>query len=517
MVNPGASFSHAGEQATVATPPPPPPSTFCLLPSAFRSSRLWHSFPFRLSLWYAGAFTVSAAVLFALLYLLVVSFFERSEREVISARLKECSLVYERGGLPALNGLVHSSSDFTAGGGSFFVRVTGPLGSVLLLIAPHDWVQQAQDARSLSDPRAGRGGSAGLPPGTAWVRIPRDESSDYVVASALMSDGSVLQVGRSTDRGATLWRPFLTAFLAALGPTLLLGLAGGAIFAYRATSPVREMLRTARAIISTGNMDERVPETQAASELAELARQFNRVLEKNGALLRSMREALDNVAHDLRTPLTRLRASAETALADDATRDDAREALADCTEEAERVLTLLNAVLDVTEAESGMMTLRRERADVRALLAQVLDGYSLVAEERRITVQTRWPLREPCEASVDPTRMRQAFANLVDNALKYTPEGGAVEVGCRPLEGGAVEVMVRDSGMGIPAGEQTRIWERLYRGDKSRGQRGLGLGLSLVKAIVEAHGGRVEVASREGEGALFTVSLPAVPARPPLA
>ena len=464
----------------------------------------------RLSLWYAGTFTVSAAVLFALLYLLVVSFFERSEQEVISARLKECSLVYERGGLPALNQLVHGSNDFAARGGSFFVRVTGPLGSVLLLIAPHDWVQEAQDARALSDPRAGRGGSAGLPPGTAWVRIPRDESSDYVVASALLSDGSVLQVGRSTDRGAALWRPFLTAFAAALGPTLLLGLVGGAVFAHRATSPVREMLRTARAIISTGNMDERVPETQAGSELAELARQFNRVLEKNGALLRSMREALDNVAHDLRTPLTRLRAAAETALAGDASHAVAREALADCTEEAERVLTLLNAVLDVTEAETGMMTLRRERVDVRALLAQVLDGYSLVAEERRITVRTRWPSQEECAASVDPTRMRQAFANLIDNALKYTSEGGSVEVGCQgAAAGGAVEVTVRDSGMGIPPGEQGRIWERLYRGDKSRGQRGLGLGLSLVKAIVEAHGGRVAVASREGEGALFTVTLPA--------
>ncbi len=103
--------------------------------------------------------------------------------------------------------------------------------------------------------------------------------------------------------------------------------------------------------------------------------------------------------------------------------------------------------------------------------------------------------------------MRQAFANLLDNALKYTPEGGEVSVDCARGETGGVLVTVRDNGMGIPPEEQARIWERLYRGDKSRAQRGLGLGLSLVKAIVEAHGGRVEVASREGEGARFTVTL----------
>ena len=113
----------------------------------------------------------------------------------------------------------------------------------------------------------------------------------------------------------------------------------------------------------------------------------------------------------------------------------------------------------------------------------------------------------PCEALVDATRMRQAFANLLDNAIKYTPAGGRVRLACA-MESGRATVRVGDSGPGIPPDEQPRIWERLYRGDKSRSQRGLGLGLSLVKAIVQAHHGDVSVQNRPGEGAEFTVYLP---------
>ena len=474
-----------------------------------RFASLWGSLALRLSLWYAGVFTLSALVLFGLLYLLLVRFFDQSEQEIISARLKECVAIYARGGLPALNDLVHRDEE-TGTGRSFFIRVTGPLGSVLLLAAPGEWQRQNADSSATivnQDPRAGRGGSEGLPSGTVWRRVPRDERSDFVIASALLTDGSVLQVGRSTDRGTALLQPFQVAFAAALGPTLLLGLIGGAGFAHRATAPVRETLRTARRVISTGNMAERVPETQAASELADLARQFNRVLEKNGSLLRATREALDNVAHDLRTPLTRLRAAAETALTNDAPPAAARDALAECAEEAERVLTMLNVLMDVTEAEQGMMTLRREHTSLAALWREVIELYELVAEERRITVHP--DLTDPCEASVDPTRLRQTFANLLDNALKYTPEGGEVWIACQPDDrAGTVRVTVRDNGPGVPPEEQPRIWDRLYRGDKSRTQRGLGLGLSLVQAVVRAHGGNVTVATPARGGAEFVVTLP---------
>jgi signal transduction histidine kinase len=450
----------------------------------------------RLSVWFAVLFAVGFSAIFGLLYWLLGRQLEQREHEALRLRLQQYSDVYTARGLRGLQERVAEDS-YAPNVRSLFIRLISSRGVVWASVPP-DWIEQ--DEKKVTVPDAWGGWTE---KNVLTVRVPLDEQEDVAVLSMMLPDGLLLQVARSTDNRTALLQPLRRIFIWVAGAVVLVGFAGGVVAARRATKPLRSVVETARRIITTGALDARVPEPERDDDIAELIRQFNTVLDKNAGLLKAMREALDNVAHDLRTPLTSMRGAAELALAqsDVAAKD---EALADCVERSDEVLRLLRALMEISEAEAGMLKLKKTACDLGELARSAGGLYDEIAAAKQISLSIE-TTDTPVQA--DATRLRQAVANLIDNAIKYTPDGGRVVVATARRENQAV-LTISDSGPGVPEAEQARIWERLYRGDQSRSQSGLGLGLSLVRAIVEAHGGGVSVRNAPSGGAVFEVTLP---------
>jgi signal transduction histidine kinase len=448
---------------------------------------------FRLILWYSAFFILSTSFLFILAYFLLSSSVRRKDREETHQKLREYAAQYQTGGITALKNEVGLEGR-SATENPLFVRLVGAQNVTLFLNAPEHW--KVFDLTDLD----GNSRNSEQP---IYLQT-RDRGKGLEIESTVLADGNVLQVGQSTEEQEALLETFREVFTGFMIPAIILGLGGGSFLAYRALRPLRNLIQTIRSV-STGRMDARVPTSQSRDELDALVILFNSMLEKIETLIKGMHGSLDAVAHDLRTPLARLRGTAELALRSEPSQETSKEALADCVEEADRILTMLNTLMDISEAETGAMKLHLEQLNISGLIKDTVELYEHVAEDKQVLLHTSSP--EDLYLTADANRMRQVMANLIDNAVKYTPSGGRIDLEAFQNDHHVV-ISIKDSGIGISAEETPKIWNRLYRGDQSRSQRGLGLGLSLVKAVVQAHNGHIEVSSEPHVGSLFSLYLP---------
>ncbi len=424
--------------------------------------------PLVLTLWYSSLFVAGSVVIVLLTYALTASSLAQRDQQIIRSKLGDYAAVYARGGLAALASAVRDEQRTAPE--RLFVRVVNRGSEAIVLSDREQW-----DPASLE------------------------------TASLTLVDGTSVQVGKSSEARQDL----LARFRATLGLVTLsivaIALTGGWIATNATLRPIRRLTAAVHHIIATGHTDERVPVGPHDDAIDELTRLFNAMLDRIEGLVTGMRAALDNVAHDLRSPLTRVRGVAEMALAGPPDIDRYRDALADAVEETDRVIVMLNTLMDISEAESGAMPLTREPVRLSEVVARAIDLYKEVAEAKGVSLEA--DIRLDVTVHADRVRLEQVAANLIDNALKYTPAGGQVSVQVE-REGTHGCLSVRDTGIGIPEADVPHIWDRLFRGDTSRTERGLGLGLSLVKAVVGAHGGSVSVISAPGRGSQFIVSLP---------
>lgn len=328
------------------------------------------------------------------------------------------------------------------------------------------------------------------------------ERHRVIARPVALRNGYSLLVGRDIEDKRRTEHLLRNSILLGAGMMLLLGVVGGFAMSRWTTSRL-EHINRATAAVMAGHLGRRVQLDGGGDEFDELAASLNAMLERIERLVAGMREVTDNVAHDLRTPLTRLRSRIEVALLHDPGREEARELLEATMRDADALIATFNALLSIARAESGAQRSEWERVDLAELARDVFDLYEPLAEDKAITLFLE--AAGPVEVLGNRQLLAQAIANIVDNAVKYTPEEGRVQIrtGTTP----APFVMVSDDGPGIPAEMRKKALERFVRLHGERTTPGNGLGLSLVQAAARLHEASLELEDAD-PGLRVTLRLP---------
>lgn len=433
-----------------------------------RLVRIFTSFTFRLALLYTLVFGASVGGLFYFVFWTTSGFAERQMEAAVNAEITSLGESYGNGGLSALVLAVNRRASPGANRDGIYLltdSVGTPLAGNL-----RNWPQpiEAEDLWinfTINDLR-------GAEPALADVR-----------ARQLLDPqtGVRLLVGRDVREARDFRGLLLNSLNIGLAFTLALGVVGGFVFSRGVMSRIETISRTCRRIMS-GDLTQRVPARRRNDEMGELTDSINAMLDQIERLMKGMRQVSEAVAHDLRTPLTRLRSRLESAQRR-ATNPAEREVIEDALTDADSLLATFAALLRVARAEAGSQSDFVE-VDLHAIAGDVADLYGPLAEEKGIRFVTRF---EPgLIARGDPNLIAQAFANLIDNAVKYTDEGSVTAA--LTLQEGCPAFIVADTGTGIPDGYKDKVLERLFRMEQSRTSPGSGLGLSLVAAVTKSHG-----------------------------
>ena len=451
---------------------------------------------FRLTVWYAGIFTVSSLLAFLFFYLQIVSIVGARTDEDLLDDIKDFSALLAVKDIEEVKRTMVLEAK-KEGEKIIFYRLLAPDGKELSSTNLSSWGRL--DVNRLALRRIAESAKPVLE--TIAVQGRRHDAR---IVYGRIGPGAILQIGTSLKDDDEFVARFREIFGATLAVVMALAALIGWFMARRALTHVEEVTRTARAI-SASDLEQRVPVKGHADEIDRLATTFNDMLERIQTLVTEMKEMTENIAHDLRSPITRIRGMAEMALTTGKGIDEYEAAAASTVEDCDRLLEMINTMLYISQAEAAAEKLPMEEVNMTGVVRDACELFQPVAEDKGVhlvvEIGTDLRVRGVLQG------LQRMLANLIDNALNYTPGPGTVTVSVRGDEKLGI-IAVKDTGVGIPQDELPHIFRRFYRGDRSRSRPGTGLGLTLVEAIVHAHGGQISVTSAPNVGTIFTVTLP---------
>jgi signal transduction histidine kinase len=318
-----------------------------------------------------------------------------------------------------------------------------------------------------------------------------------------MPDGNYLLIGQDSPPLKAMKALVARAFGVSAATTLILAVVGGGIISVSVLGRVEAVARTSREIIA-GNLSQRVPVRGSDDEFDHLALSVNAMLDRIEDLMRNMRQVSNDIAHDLRTPLTRLRQRLEKARRHNHSVEQMRETIGASIRQVDAILETFGALLRIAQIEAGQGSAAHAEIDLTATLKTIAEDFAPAAEDRGQTLVT--DIRPGLVVAADRELVVQMIVNLLENALRYAPAGAVVTIAAMP-RGGGIAVSVLDTGPGIPKSERENVLRPFYRLESSRTTEGSGLGLSLVAAIAKRHGATLELGDND-PGLCATVRFP---------
>jgi len=453
---------------------------------------------FRLTLWYMFSFTVFCAVMFVATYMTITSQLNHRIDESLLEEMKEMEMIYKKGGLTLLKEELLDEANPVGVDVQFFLVLSQKL-NLLASTDLKDWkgMQPFRVQAIEADKTSCR---------IDTVTI-HNRKHKVKLVTKKMSDGIVIQIGLSLIENDQLLRMFSDVIF--LSSIILLVCGSGLCWfiTRRAMQGVVHVTKTA-VKIKNGNLDQRVTINNQGTEIVNLAVVFNEMIEKIGVLVDELKNIANNIAHDLRTPITRIRGIAETTLVGDESIENYREMTGLVVEECQSMASMIDTVLDIAEADTSFSNLKMERVDIREILKTACELFELPAKQKQVSISLDCP-NSSVIVKGDSMKLKRVVANLIDNAVKYTPINEKIFLTLK-TDKTNVYFIVKNTGAGISKKNQKEIFKRFYRCDVSRTKHGNGLGLSLALAIVKSYGGTITVESIPDIFTLFTVTLPSL-------